>query len=243
MKGRFFVDVDPRDAARAVLDATAARHLRALRLTRGDEVCAIVGPGREHAAVIERLERERAVLSLGAALPPSGRDPAVERALAIGLGDAARMDVAIEKATELGATAIQPFAAERSQTRTVAAARLERWRRIARAACEQCGRTREPAVRPCVDFDGLLASLPRGEEVWLLTPRRATREERAVAAAARRRAPAVLVVGPEGGLSEAETARLLEHGARPMSLGRSTLRFETAAIAALAAAAALFPDG
>src|SRR5690606_25958377 len=97
LKGRFFVDPDPTHSERASLDAAGARHLRALRVREGDEVCAIVGPGRERAAVIERLGRDGALLALGTELPPSGRDPVAARTLALALGDLARMDLVVEK--------------------------------------------------------------------------------------------------------------------------------------------------
>ncbi|HEY8514234.1 MAG TPA: RsmE family RNA methyltransferase [Candidatus Binatia bacterium] len=243
MKGRFFVDPDPTHSERASLDAAGARHLRALRVREGDEVCAIVGPGRERAAVIERLGRDGALLALGTELPPSGRDPVAARTLALALGDLARMDLVVEKATELGATALQPFVAERSQARTLPETRLERWRRIARAACEQCGRTREPEIRPCVDFATLVGALDPAALVWLLTPDGDSPRVLRSSDTRRQERPLVLVVGPEGGLVERETAALLARGAEPVRLGRSTLRFETAALAGLAAAAALFPDG
>jgi len=251
MKGRFFVTLDPESEDRASLDAAGARHLRALRLTRGDAVRAIVAPGRERAAVIASLERERVLLTLGDELPAARRDLAHERTLAIALGDLTRMDLVIEKATELGATAIQPFVAERSQARTLAPSRLERWRRIARTACEQCGRTVEPAIHECIAFAELAERCAAGSVVWLLTPAGEAHDpasapaqiEAAPASGSGRQATALLlVVGPEGGLSDQEAGLLRERGARPITLGHRTLRFETAAIAALSAALVHFPE-
>jgi 16S rRNA (uracil1498-N3)-methyltransferase len=244
MKGRFFVELDPHDGERAFLDAATARHLRALRVTRGDEVCAIVGPGRERRARVASLDRERAVLALGDVVPSRGCDPACARTLAVALADAARLDLVVEKATELGATAIQPFVAARSQARTVAPARLERWRRIARAASEQCGRTTIPEVRDAVDLSHLAAALAPGSVVWLLTPGGAGEATGGpTRAASPEPRPLVVVVGPEGGLTDEEHALLVARGAEPVRLGPRVLRFETAAIAALAVAGALLPDG
>jgi len=244
MKGRFFVTLDPDDAALAYLDAAGARHVRALRLVRGDAVCAIVAPGREREAVIASLERDRVTLALGAEHPAATRDLRHPRVLAIALGDLARMDLVIEKATELGATAIQPFVAERSQARTLPPSRLERWRRIARTACEQCGRTVEPAVRPCVTFAELLAAGDGAQSIWLLSPAPSGAETGAAAlpAAHQDGVELLLIVGPEGGLTEDENARWVARGALPITLGRRVLRFETAAIAALAAALVCVPD-
>jgi 16S rRNA (uracil1498-N3)-methyltransferase len=250
MKGRLFVARDAADPERATLDADGVRHLRALRLAAGDELCAIVAPGRERRATVERIARDHAILRLGSELPPNLCDPRRACTLAVALGDLARFDLIVEKATELGATAIQPFAAARSQVRTVPASRLERWRRIARAACEQCGRTVAPEIAPCVDFAALLDIADATMVVWVLSPPHdadaadrdgAAREPRSnageLAADAGADARALLVVvGPEGGLDDDERRRLAAHGARAVTLGPRVLRFETAAIAALAVA-------
>lgn len=236
MKGRLFVTPDADDPDRATLDVATTRHLRALRLVPGDAVCAIVGPGRERAASVVSLVRDHAVLSLHEELPAHDRDPKRPRVLALALGDLARMDLVVEKATELGVTAIQPFVAARSQSRTVVPARLERWERIARSAAEQCGRTVLPEIRACVGFDALVAAVRSGGTTWLLEPARP--EDGACAAPS---VPAeadglTFVIGPEGGLDALEVERLRAAGARPLTLGTRVLRFETAAIAALAIA-------
>jgi len=239
-----FVAPDPSDSERALLDAAGARHVRALRLAPGDELCAIVAPGRERRATIRTLARDHVVLALAEDLPAPAGDPRLPRTLALALGDPARMELVVEKATELGVTAILPFAAERSQLRALADARLERWRRIARSACEQCGRTVEPEILACADLDAVVARVPRAAESWLLSPWRAG-DAGGSGATAQMGSPAgelLLVIGPEGGLTDAESTRLRDAGARPVTLGRRVLRFETAAIAALALALARLPE-
>lgn len=236
MKARLFVTPDADDPDRATLDTPTTRHLRALRLVPGDAVCAIVGPGRERAASVLALVRDHAVLSLHEELPPHDRDPRRPRVLALALGDLARMDLVVEKATELGATAFQPFVAARSQSRAVAPARLDRWQRIARSACEQCGRTVAPEIRPCLSFDQLLGTIADGGTTWLLEPVRPGTPGAPAPEAVNGDGPLSLVVGPEGGLEPGEIERLRAAGARPLTLGSRVLRFETAAIAALAVA-------
>lgn len=229
MMPRLFVEIEAGNPDRGVLDAAGVRHLRALRLGPGDAIEAIVAPGLVRRAVIERCERSRASLRLLDRLPPPGADPVSPTVLALALGDLTRMDLVVEKATELGATEIWPLVARRSQVRGVPDARLSRWRRIARAACEQCGRTRPPAIEPPAPLEGLAERIPSCSRVLLLSPHAPAapppREEGR---------PLVLVVGPEGGFTEAEQAALLSLGGEVLSFGPRVLRFETAAIAALA---------
>ena len=239
---RLFVTADPERPDRGRLDAAGARHLRALRLQPGDEITAILGPERRHRARIESIERSGASVVLGEAIEAAPSDPRHPRVLAVGLGDAARMDLVVEKATELGATRIQPFVAARSQVRQVSATRLERWRRIARSACEQCGRSVPPEICPPIPFAALASASAKGGTVLLFAQVEAARPLAALGLAASGAQPELtLVIGPEGGFTDAEIAAL-SATAHKVKLTSRTLRFETAAIAALAAVAALLPD-
>lgn len=242
MAARLFVTVDPADSTRATLDADASRHLRALRLGAGDTFHAIVGPGCERLAVIERLSASASRCRLGDSLPASHADPSGALILAVGLADLARMDLVVEKATELGATAIAPFRAARSQRGDVPESRLRRWQRIARAACEQCGRTVPPAIEAVATFGELIEVVARAGRAVLFTPERgaghAGRPNAGGELAGARRDATMLIVGPEGGLTDDEVAELCGRGAIRASLGPRVLRFETAAIAALATFAA-----
>lgn len=229
---RLFVEPDPEGADRARLDADGVRHLRALRLAVGDEIEAIVGPGAVRIATIEKIGRGTADLALGADVPSGGTDPRRELILVIALADLGRFDTVIEKATELGATHVLPFRADRSQVDTVSPSRRARWERIARSACEQCGRTRPPVLSDLVSLDRIDGTLPQGTHRVVLSPEGASPWNGDVPADA----PLAIFVGPEGGFSRAELDALRAAGAEPRSLGPRILRFETAAIAALALA-------
>jgi 16S rRNA (uracil1498-N3)-methyltransferase len=143
-----------------------------------------------------------------------------------------RMDPLVEKATELGAAAIQPLLAERSVLRLTgerAQRRVAHWQAVAVAASEQSGRTRVPRVhdvRPLADW---LARPPPGAR-WLLSLGDAT----PLAALTMPEDALVVLAGPEGGFSAAEEQRARDAGFVAASLGERTLRADTAPLAALA---------
>ena len=228
---RLFVDVDADQPNRAQLDA---RHLRALRLGVGDAFEAIVAPGAVRIATIEALTRQRATVTLGDDVPAGPADPGRPVVLAIALADFARFDSVIEKATELGATKIVPFRAARSQIGKLTDARRERWRRIARTACEQCGRTQPPEITGEISLEAIDTHVPPQAHQVVLSPEAGDAWDGDVGGAR----ALVLYVGPEGGFTADEVRRLCDRGARLRSLGPRTLRFETAAAAALAVAGA-----
>lgn len=148
--------------------------------------------------------------------------------LAQGIPKGAKMDFAIEKGTELGIAGFIPLLTERTIP-TIEPAKLERWRRLARAAAAQCGRERIPFVHEPTSLAGLL-SAPEGYDAilmpWELEEPVPLREVLPGLVEGARRI--LLLIGPEGGFSEDEVAFAREHGARTLSLGRRILRTETA---------------
>jgi 16S rRNA (uracil1498-N3)-methyltransferase len=158
----------------------------------------------------------------------------VTLALAMPAGD--RMDFVVEKATELGAHAIQPLIAERSVLRLSgerAYKRRAHWHAIAVAACELCGRNRVPTVQAPLALSPWLEALsaPTADESrWLL----GWHEARAWRDAAPRESVLVLS-GPEGGFTDDEQALARSRGFDTVSLGARVLRADTAPLAALAA--------
>lgn len=201
----------------------AFRHLfRARRLEPGQRLRLVDGAGAARAAVVEEVGRTTARLRLLERAP--ARDPAVAVELAVAAIRSERAAWVVEKATELGASAVRFFPCARAQPfRGGEAARLKR---VAAAALEQCGGATLPALQTLASFDEL---------VELVVGRRSVVLDAAASAAVpeiagRGAPPWLLVVGPEGGLLAAEVRRLEAAGARGLSLGPRTLRSETAAI-------------
>jgi 16S rRNA (uracil1498-N3)-methyltransferase len=225
--------------AQFALAPEAAQHVaKALRLKAGDALTVFDGRGGEYEATIQRIDKDRVDVKLGA-WRDADREPALSVGLVQGLPEADKMDWIIQKATELGAAWIQPVVCERSVVRLSgerAERRASHWRRVAVAASEQCGRTRIPEVRPILSFANWLA-VPASAPRWLLAP-----GAEAIAAHAPPGGTLELLVGPEGGLSERELDLALTTGCERVALGPRVLRTETAPLAALAAIHALWGD-
>lgn len=222
------------DGARGLLGPEARRYLAdVLRLAPGARIEVFDGRGGRYDA---RIEEGFEAVRLG----PREDVPApeVEIALLAALAKGEKMDLVVQKATELGVARILPFAAERSVVRLDASRgeeRAARWRRIAEEAARQSGRADVPEVRPPVPLAQALVDLAPGTRAFVFHPGRGRVDAGAAASVA-------AVVGPEGGLTEAELRDCEAAGALRASLGPRTLRAETAAIVAVALLQARFGD-
>lgn len=218
------------DRDRYDVEGDAYRHLfRARRLAAGARLRVIDGRGNARWAEIRRVERRRALLELGA--PAPANEPGYRLRLQVAALRLERASWLVEKATEIGVCSMCFTATERAP-RTYGEARLERLRRVAAAAVEQCHRALVPEVSGVEPWETATA--------WLEDPRnggadRFYLDTGAESSALRRSAGrGVVLVGPEGGWSRAEASALDRLGCRAVSLGPRTLRTETAAVAAAA---------
>jgi len=226
-----------------VLPPAESRHVQVLRLQPGDTIALFNGEDDlEWPAEIVRIGRNAVELRIAAAARMVERELPVAVTLAIGVPANERMDGLVEKATELGAAALQPLVCERSVVRLAgerAAARQRHWQAVAASASEQCGRVRVPRIAGPTRFDAWLreldaAAVPRAR--WVLSLADAARRPAALHDPTRGDSAAGLLVlsGPEGGLAPEEEAAALRHGFVPVSLGSRTLRADTAPLALLA---------
>ena len=242
---RFFVD-QPLSAGAAGstvrLPEDVARHaLRALRLPLGASIRLFDGRGGEYRATLDGVDRHGASARIDA-FDPVEREWAGAPTLVLAVLASDPMDVAVRKAVELGVSAIVPVAAARSQAapRGVREARrLLHWRSIAIAACEQCGRNRIPPIDEPRPLDEWLRSdASRGGEGVIAGPGASC----SLASFAARTPPRFVVIGPEGGFTDAEMSLAIARGLTAVHLGARVLRADTAAVAALAMLAALAGD-
>jgi 16S rRNA (uracil1498-N3)-methyltransferase len=233
MSVRLYVDAALQRNAEIDLPAAAARHVQVRRLQPGDRLCLFDGRGGEWAATVLHMGRSQVRVRIGE-FDPVQRELALPVTVALGMPANERMDLLVEKATELGVHAIQPLQCERSVLR-LAADRAERkrahWQGIAAAAAEQCGRNRVPEVAPVLTLEAFLARLPASGLRVLLSPGGGVPPLHQVAALAQR---LLTLSGPEGGLTPAEEAAALAQGFVRAGLGERVLRAETAPLALLA---------
>lgn len=242
MPARLHIETDTAlsTGAEIALPPGPARHVQVLRMQPGETITLFDGRGGEWSAEILAMGRQSVEVCIGAH-DPVDRELPLDIVLMAGMPANDRFDWLVEKATELGVAAIEPLVCERSVLRLSgerAERRREHWQGVARAAAEQCGRTRVPLVAPVRTLVQALGEARANAEadapLWLLS----LGEARPLAerAAALRTGGRVRVIsGPEGGLSPAEEAAARAAGAVAVSLGARVLRSETAPLAVLAA--------
>jgi 16S rRNA (uracil1498-N3)-methyltransferase len=206
-----------------------------LRITAGQEIEVFDGRGRSFRAQVESVDRGGAQLRLGSALPSA---PPRQIALIQALPKTDKMEWILQKGTELGATAFAPVESARAVVRLGTprmGRRLERWRKIVEEAARQCGRADLPKVMPVAPLlENVRLLLPKHRILVLDERETECALAQALSAIETAGRPIALAVGPEGGWERSEIESMEELGATPVSLGKNTLRSETAAIAALA---------
>lgn len=234
---RIFIDADLVGDQPVALPQAAAKHLgKVLRLPAGAELRAFNGKGGEWRSVLSFVGGEARVTPQR--FEEENAQSPLKVTLLQGIGRGERMDYAIQKAVELGVTAIQPVFTERTVVKLNGPRlekRLQHWQGVIVAACEQSGRNLLPQLLPVVAFKTALA-LPVDHKLIL-------------APSANQSLPTAtspdsvgLLIGPEGGLSDAEIELATAQGWQPWQLGPRVLRTETAGSAALAVLQSVWGD-
>jgi len=238
---RFYVPAALAAQTSVTLPEAAAHHAaRVLRLRKEDAVTLFNGTGGEYAARITAIGKHNVTVAIERHDPVERESP-LQVTLVQALSSGERMDLTIQKAVELGVARIVPVESERAVVRLKgerAAKRVAHWQQVVISACEQCGRNRIPEVRMISPLDVWLAAEVSDAQRWMLLPG----AETALRDLPQPAKPIELLVGPEGGLTDAETDAARRAGYQPVCLGPRVLRTETAAPALLAALQALWGD-
>lgn len=221
------------------LPDTAARHVQVLRYQPGEVIELFDGLGKVYQAEITSMGKKNVDVLIRESTDINLESP-LNITLMQSISSSDRMDLTIQKAVELGVTMIQPVLTERSSQRLSgerAMKKLERWLDIAIGACEQCGRTVVPQIQPITGLSDALCPLDVDDLKLLMS----LNQPRALNQFTQPQA-VVLLVGPEGGLSQAEEELAINHGFNAISTGPRVLRTETASLAAIAAMQLLWGD-
>ena len=234
---RFFIDAPLSLGQHELPEAQAHYIARVLRHAAGDAVQLFDGSGHEYLGELIEVGKKAVRVELREAFDGLAESP-LRIHLGQGLSRGERMDWAIQKATELGASEITPIVSERCEVRLKderADKRLAHWRQVAISACEQCGRSVLPIIHPPQALDDWQRSVD-AELKLVLHPLAAPLESHA------RPQHLAFLIGPEGGLSDGEIEQAQGAGFQPARLGPRVLRTETAPVVALAVAQQLWGD-
>jgi 16S rRNA (uracil1498-N3)-methyltransferase len=242
---RFHVRPEAIDGTRLTFAAAEARHIaRVLRLRAGDVVQAVDGAGGEYTVRLERVTRHEVTGTVLACATSSVESP-LSLTLAQGIPKGDTMESIVRAVTELGVARVVPVLTGRTVVKFDAARardRTRRWQRVAAEAAKQCGRAVIPPVaapRPLAQF--LSEDTPESSRLccWEGERRRLGSVLDGVDAST---ANFTVLIGPEGGLSEAEVDLARAHGFIVAGLGPRILRTETAGAAVVAMLQFIFGD-
>ncbi len=229
---RLFCATPLQPGASIHLPEAPAHHVaRVLRLGEGNALILFDGRGGEWRATISHVDKRGVRVALGQHHAREAESP-LQLTLLQGIASADKMDWIIQKAVELGVSAIAPLLTERTLLKLSperAEKRSLHWRNIIISACEQCGRTRLPELHAPEPLRARLARASAGQRL-VLSPKAQT----PLAALPGELGAAEILIGPEGGLAERELEEALAAGFIAVSLGPRVLRTETAGMAALA---------
>ncbi len=228
---RFYTERPLAAGGELTLEAAPSRHIAgALRLREGSGLRLFNGSGGEYSATISAVGKQAVSVRVGEHCPDD-REASLAVTLGVGISRGERMDLVVQKSTELGVTAIQPLVTERTEVRLKGERqqkKLRHWRQVAVSACEQCGRNRLPAIADPLPLEQWLLRAEAGLKLVL--------HHRSEQGLTEKKLPdsVALLVGPEGGLAAPEVNAAEAAGFQALALGPRVLRTETAPLAALA---------
>jgi len=212
------------------LEEGPASHLsRVLRANVGDKVTLFNGGGIDWACTVTSIGKRETLMAIGEGTAVTNEAPLVTH-LGLCMSKGERFDWAIQKATELGVSLITPLTSERVDVKWPTDRREKKqrhWQQIIISACEQCGRAVVPTIEALAPLTSWVAAAEADCKLVLDHRRASPLPDKAPSSVA-------LLVGPEGGLTDAEIGCAVQSGFQALQLGPRVMRTETAPIAALA---------
>jgi len=237
---RFFVQPDAILNHRVTITGEDAVHaLRVLRMRVGDKAMVYDGANHAYEGTVETAAKDSLTLSLGE-MQLLHTEPATQITLCQGMPKAGKLELILQKGTELGISTFLPFYSVRSVPKPGKAEKVERYQRVAYEAAKQSGRGILPKVEAPADFSGFLQEIERHELALVAWEEEHGRSLSQVLQESDS-GDIALIIGPEGGFGPEEVEKMKEHGVLPVTLGPRILRTETAGL--VMATAVLFQRG
>lgn len=232
----FFLGANPVFGDTATITGELYRHMaRVLRLKQGSEVKLIDDAGRHLCGTIDEVGAKSLTVRITSTLNASEQEQSLRITLYQGLPKGEKLDLILQKCTELGVAEVVTFDAARSIVKLRgerSAGRLERCEKIVQEAARQSGRPSAPRVSIGGSLDAVLREAHQAVKLLLWEGEQTARLRDSLEAYGSPESVAI-VVGPEGGLSDEEVEQAIACGFTPVSLGRRILRTETAGLAVL----------
>lgn len=239
---RCYVDALLQSGTRLVLPESTANHLaRVLRLREGDDCVLFNGDGQDYAARLAAVGKREVSADVLSASTVDNESP-LRILLLQGIARGEKMDLILQKATELGVSGVLPVIAERTEVKLDAertAKRMSHWRSVMVSACEQSGRARVPELEQPAALAQAATNLPQHCIKLTLDPGGAFSLATLTAPGDQ---PIAVAIGPEGGWSPRDREILSAAGFHGLRMGPRILRTETAGLAAISALQSRFGD-
>ena len=236
------IDLALHSGQTVTLPEETANHLvRVMRLREGDTCVLFNGDGHDYSATLTVAGKREVQARIDAVQAVDNESP-LAITLLQGIARGEKMDLILQKATELGVAAVIPVNAERTEVKLDAARaekRLAHWHSVIVSACGQSGRARVPSLVPPQNLQAAAQGLPADTLKLTLDPQG---EHRLASLEAAPAGGVVIAIGPEGGWSPRDRQALQDAGFQGLQLGPRILRTETAGLAAIAALQARLGD-
>ncbi|MBI4847109.1 MAG: 16S rRNA (uracil(1498)-N(3))-methyltransferase [Nitrospirae bacterium] len=242
---RLFLSPEKLFGEKIMIDGEQARYLSlVLRVKPGEQLVIFDGSGHKYFCKVLLVHKKEVVVEKIKKEPYSAESP-VHISLAQGLPKSDKMDFIVQKATELGVNKIIPLITERSQVKHTE--KIERWRKIALSASQQCGREQIPEIDGPVEFGEFIRNTPltpldrgecnppleKGNCRIIFSEEQRERNLKKILTGFKDTKNITLLIGPEGGFTREEVSSAVEKGFIEASLGRRILRTETAPLTAI----------
>lgn len=235
----FFVDKEAFLQDPIVIEGEEANHIiKVLRMHEGENLTIFDGEGNCADGVIEKIEN-KTVFVKALERYPSHTEPELKITLFQGIPKNPKMDLIIQKATELGVTRIVPVNTKRIVAKIEKEAKIERLQKIAFEASKQCGRAYVPNVSNPISFDEAVEQMKKFDAA--IIPYECEKDGKMGDVLPKGIKNLAIIIGPEGGFEESEVKKAAEAGVKPVTLGKRILRTETAGL--IASAIALYISG